>query len=273
MSISYTNTNPAQNDTQVQLLGKMLQLIGGQAEPNDSPSDLLKRIVTAFNGAAVSDPNDFVTVIGDTMTGPLQLASGDSQLRLGGTTSSFPAIGNSGANLRLRLADDSNYAVVQTGFLQANVVDASTNTSPVAFEIYHETSGGNGAVNDGVSMDFRADSSTTDRQLQARVATLWTDATHASMTSHMRFTLVTGAVSTEAMRLSNSTMDLLNGTTLSVAGNRVVNARKTGWTVPSGTASRATFDTATVTTEQLAQRLKALIEDLHQTAGHGLIGT
>jgi hypothetical protein len=30
---------------------------------------------------------------------------------------------------------------------------------------------------------------------------------------------------------------------------------------PSGTATRTTFDTATVTTEQLAQRVKALIDD------------
>ena len=31
--------------------------------------------------------------------------------------------------------------------------------------------------------------------------------------------------------------------------------------------------TSTVTTEQLAERVKALIDDLHSTAGHGLIGT
>jgi hypothetical protein len=55
-------------------------------------------------------------------------------------------------------------------------------------------------------------------------------------------------------------------------GNQVVGARKTGWALPTGTSSRATFDTATVTTAQLAQRLKAMIEDLEATAGHGLIG-
>jgi hypothetical protein len=57
-----------------------------------------------------------------------------------------------------------------------------------------------------------------------------------------------------------------------VLGTRVVNARKAGWTVPTGTLSRATYDTATVTTEQLAQRMAALLTDLHATAGHGLIG-
>jgi hypothetical protein len=34
-----------------------------------------------------------------------------------------------------------------------------------------------------------------------------------------------------------------------------------GWTAPTGTASRASFDTASVTTAQLAQRVKALIDD------------
>lgn len=53
----------------------------------------------------------------------------------------------------------------------------------------------------------------------------------------------------------------------------VVGARKTGWATATGTATRTTFDTATVTTAQLAERVKALIDDLHGTAGHGLIGT
>lgn len=36
---------------------------------------------------------------------------------------------------------------------------------------------------------------------------------------------------------------------------------KAGWTAPTGTASRATFNTATVTTQQLAERVKALLDD------------
>jgi len=55
-----------------------------------------------------------------------------------------------------------------------------------------------------------------------------------------------------------------------VNGQTVVSDRKTGWTAPTGTATRTTFDTSTVTTEQLAQRVKALIDDL---TAHGLIGT
>lgn len=54
---------------------------------------------------------------------------------------------------------------------------------------------------------------------------------------------------------------------------KVVGTRKTGWATATGTATRTTFDTTTVTTAQLAERVKALIDDLHATAGHGLIGT
>ena len=39
-------------------------------------------------------------------------------------------------------------------------------------------------------------------------------------------------------------------------------AAKTGWAAATGTATRTTFDTATVTTANLAQRVKALLDDL-----------
>lgn len=48
---------------------------------------------------------------------------------------------------------------------------------------------------------------------------------------------------------------------------------KTGWAVATGTATRTTFDTTTVTLAQLAEHVKALIDDLHQTAGYGIIRT
>ncbi|MBB3972792.1 hypothetical protein [Hansschlegelia beijingensis] len=57
------------------------------------------------------------------------------------------------------------------------------------------------------------------------------------------------------------------------SGSQVVNTRKTGWGTATGTATRTTFNTATVTLPQLAERVKALLDDLHfATAGHGLIG-
>jgi hypothetical protein len=57
-----------------------------------------------------------------------------------------------------------------------------------------------------------------------------------------------------------------------VASVQVVGARKTGWATATGTPTRTTFATGSVTLPQLAERVKALIDDLHATAGHGLIG-
>ena len=38
--------------------------------------------------------------------------------------------------------------------------------------------------------------------------------------------------------------------------------RLAGWARPTGPATRTTFDTATVTLPQLAERMKALVDDL-----------
>lgn len=49
----------------------------------------------------------------------------------------------------------------------------------------------------------------------------------------------------------------------------VVTTRRTGWGAPTGAATRTGFATSSVTLEQLAERVKALIDDLRS---HGLIG-
>lgn len=54
-----------------------------------------------------------------------------------------------------------------------------------------------------------------------------------------------------------------------VDGVQVVQTRKTGWSPPTGTATRSAFATSSVTLPQLAERVKALIDDL---TTHGLIG-
>lgn len=57
--------------------------------------------------------------------------------------------------------------------------------------------------------------------------------------------------------------------TISFNGVQVVAARKTGWAAATGTATRSTFVTSTVTLPLLAERVKALLDDL---TAHGLIG-
>jgi hypothetical protein len=107
--------------------------------------------------------------------------------------------------------------------------------------------------------------------------------TGASSAAAARTNLGLGSMATQA----NNAVAITGGTaaglaSLSVVGNadvggtyrvdgvKVVGNRVTGWAVASGSASRTSFDTATVTVSQLAQRLKALIDDL---IAHGLIGS
>jgi len=61
----------------------------------------------------------------------------------------------------------------------------------------------------------------------------------------------------------------VTATSFFVGTNQVVSARRTGWAVPTGTATRTTFATSTITLSQLAERVKGLIDDL---TAHGLIG-
>lgn len=68
---------------------------------------------------------------------------------------------------------------------------------------------------------------------------------------------------------SGSSVALSGGGKLVVNSLQVVEARKTGWGAPTGTATRSAFATSTVTLSQLAERVKALIDDLRL---HGLIG-
>ncbi len=57
---------------------------------------------------------------------------------------------------------------------------------------------------------------------------------------------------------------------LKVNSVQVVTGRQTGWTAATGTPTRTTFATSSVTLPNLAERVKALIDDL---ISHGLIGT
>ena len=63
---------------------------------------------------------------------------------------------------------------------------------------------------------------------------------------------------------------MLTASLYAINGAQVVINRQTGWAAPTGTATRTTFNTGTVTLAQLAERVKALIDDL---TTHGLIGT
>lgn len=73
----------------------------------------------------------------------------------------------------------------------------------------------------------------------------------------------------EMLRIQAGAVDLRNNAVLRANGTQVLTSRRTGWAAPTGTATRTTFATGTVTLVQLAERVKALIDDL---TTHGVIG-
>jgi hypothetical protein len=81
--------------------------------------------------------------------------------------------------------------------------------------------------------------------------------------------LINNTTGTERLSVAGNiqTTDAANG--FMVGSNQVVGSRKTGWAAPTGTTTRTAFDTATATATDVAERVKALIDDL---AAHGLIG-
>jgi hypothetical protein len=74
---------------------------------------------------------------------------------------------------------------------------------------------------------------------------------------------------TAGMTIENGNANLSGE--LQIDGVKALGPKDTGWEAATGTASKASFNTATVTTEELAQQVKAL-KDLVITH-HGLAGT
>lgn len=201
----------------------------------DSDNNLLFKIAQALTASASPITASYVLKTGDTMTGDLAINPtwSDGATHTGLKVNVTDVSSASASNyVDFQVAGVSQFSIRKAdGFTHARLLrtdvfawfvgtDASGNTSPVVAEAYHEVSGsvGGGGVSGGVAFDFRCDSDTADRQLQARVSSLWDVATNATRTSHIRISPVLNAVTTEAVRIANAGLDLQNGTPLRIAG-------------------------------------------------------
>lgn len=81
-----------------------------------------------------------------------------------------------------------------------------------------------------------------------------------------------GTTAATAAKLKWTSGDIFSiyGGTYGVAGTQVLGARITGWSASSGTPTRSGFSTSSASTSDVAEALKALIDDLFT---HGVIGT
>jgi len=99
-----------------------------------------------------------------------------------------------------------------------------------------------------------------------------TSTLHIEVSGGQAIQINAGAIAIRKFMSSDAFINVLTGKGYQVDNLTVVKDRKSGWALPTGTATRTAFDTTTVTLPLLAERVKALIDDLHSTAGHGLIG-
>jgi hypothetical protein len=84
-----------------------------------------------------------------------------------------------------------------------------------------------------------------------------------------RFSVTDGQYQWEQSGIVRVAFEVDTSPRLLFNGNQVLREQIGGWTAATGTPTRTTFATSTVTTAQLAERVKALIDDL---ISHGLIG-
>lgn len=125
----------------------------------------------------------------------------------------------------------------------------------------------------GFALAIGADAASGSNVASQRIGMNWRDSggtarvAIAQVTSGFLVLQTTGTWS--GVKINTGNLYLDNNQGIVINGNVVVYNRQTGWTAPTGTVSRATFDQSTVTLPQLAQRVAALINDL---TTHGLIG-
>lgn len=139
-----------------------------------------------------------------------------NRLQLGGTTSAFPAIGRSGANIVILAADGTSDGKLLVGSPGASVTgnftamasNAATN-SIVDIARLGVNSTGTAAAGFGGSLSLSAETSTTNDQQAGSLGWLWTDATHASRTGAVTISTVSAAGSnTERLRIDHNGLTL-----------------------------------------------------------------
>lgn len=198
------------------------------------------------------------------------------------TTEPFKWVG-SGALYRIgRLSTNSGQTAAPAGYIAFR--GAASQAAAVVVRRYGHINSGAPANGIGALEEAVVLTSADNLEVVGQHGFLVTDVTAASEDAdYVLRLMIAGAAAAEVLRVKANKTILLDGT-------QILSARKTGWTPASGTAARTTFATfagqnvsASPTEAEvqaiddhvviLSQRLKALIDDLHGTAGHGLIGT
>jgi hypothetical protein len=263
---------------------------------------------------------------GASAVGDSILSESGSLIRFAGATSSFPALKRSSAELQVRLADDSAYAVLRAldvnaqgnlsvtglasigGNTSIDVAGSSTG-SPRLLGLSNIASGNAARFQFGDGFNSIQNSYSGRMVIQsfhglkiyghtygvttgseAPVGFSSNDVTDPHVefigsnggfsenladNTHVQIrgasSMVAGVTSFLRCVTSGGTerFTVLEDGKVRIAGAQVLGPRKTGWTAPTGTPTRTGFATGSATLQQVAEALKAVIDDL---ISHGILG-
>lgn len=198
------------------------------------------------------------------------------------TTEPFRWVG-SGALYRIgRLSTNSGQTAAPAGYIAFR--GAGSQAAAVVARRYGHINSGAPANGIGALEECVILTSADNPEVAGQHGFIATDVTGGSEDfDYVLRLMIGGAAAAEVLRVKSTKTILLDST-------QILKARVTGWTVASGTAQRAGFATYTAANisaspteaevqavadglQDVSRTLKALIDDLHGTAGHGLIGT
>lgn len=146
-------------------------------------------------------------------------------------------------------------AVTAAAVTVATTTLASTGTAAASFAARHlyQLHDAGGTLSDAVALDAK-----------------WTTATAGAEEAAYEVRLSKAGTLTLSLTAAPTYLNIHDAAgQLRINGTKVMGPRITGWSAPTGTATRSTFDTTTVTLQALAERVKALIDD---GFAHGSLG-
>ena len=163
--------------------------------------------------------------------------------------------------LDLQVGGFSRLEVGVAGNLTSTISVAATNSISQVFNGLMRSTG-TPAAGFGIQWGHYLQSSTTNDMAGMALSTEWVDATHATRKARSKISVYDTAAR-ECLRLEASGSAAMIGF---LGANAVVRATMAAAT---GTATRTAFATSTVTTAQLAEAVKALIDDFRSYGLHG----
>ena len=217
---------------------------------------------TAIGGTTPSTGN-FTTLTTPTNTIPtFNFASDPARLGMystGITNISFAvdadrvfSLSDTGANFEV---DATTTLFVSKSDFSYTATTAKTNTRQDAAIFKHATSG-TPAAGFGMNYLFQLHDSANVTRNVARIQLNWINSVFATRQTELSFQVVDFGASRVGFTAR------ANGTSILTSVNGVAAVAPPAWIAPTGTLSRATFATATVTTDELAQRVAQMIIDM-----------